>query len=143
MNMVGDQGPGITGGGGFLKDSPETNEEVLVILRTLEDRVSVNPSDNDMMESAGCINASFSGHGQVWHEYKEMSICHQRPQSPLVIFRKIMFGTRSEKGKSTHSILPSLVLTARRQGRNPREFLEVLLTSDTAQAQAASYRNSS
>jgi hypothetical protein len=61
----------------------------------------------------------------------------------LVIFRKIMFGTRSEKGKSTHSILPSLVLTAMRQGRNPREFLEVLLTSDTAQAQASLYRNSS
>jgi hypothetical protein len=72
---------------------------------------------------------------------EEMSIFHQRPvwfgvrptnnqaeQSIrfLVIFRKIMFGTRSEKGKSTHSILPSLVLTARRQG-----------------AQAALYRNSS
>jgi hypothetical protein len=79
MNMVGDQGPGITGGGCFMKDSPETNEEVLVILRTLEDRVSVNPSDNDMMESSGGINAGFAGHGKVWHEYKEMSICHQRP----------------------------------------------------------------
>ncbi len=61
----------------------------------------------------------------------------------LVIFRKIMFGTRSQSGLRTHSILPSLVLTALRQGRNPREFLQTLLTSDTAQAQAALYCNSS
>ncbi|MDP2798753.1 MAG: IS66 family transposase [Deltaproteobacteria bacterium] len=61
----------------------------------------------------------------------------------LVIFRKIMFGTRSESGLSTHSILPSLVLTAMRQGRHPREFLQALLTSDTATAQAALYCNSS
>lgn len=61
----------------------------------------------------------------------------------LVIFRKIMFGTRSESGLRTHSILPSLVLTAMRQGRHPREFLQTLLTSDTATAQAALYCNSS
>ncbi|MGD0489759.1 MAG: transposase, partial [Syntrophorhabdales bacterium] len=61
----------------------------------------------------------------------------------LVIFRKIMFGTRSQSGLRTHSILPSLVLTALRQGRNPREFLQILLTSDTAKAQAALYQNTS
>jgi hypothetical protein len=61
----------------------------------------------------------------------------------LVIFRKIMFGTRSESGLRTHSILPSLLLTAMRQGRHPREFLQTLLTSDTATAQAALYCNSS
>lgn len=61
----------------------------------------------------------------------------------LVIFRKIMFGTRSLSGLKTHSILPSLILTALRQGRNPREFLQILLTADTATAQAALYHNSS
>ena len=60
----------------------------------------------------------------------------------LVIFRKIMFGTRSESGLKTHSILPSLVLTAIRQGQPPRQFLQTLLTSDTAKAQAALYCNS-
>jgi transposase len=55
----------------------------------------------------------------------------------LVIFRKIMFGTRSISGLKTHSILPSLILTACRQGRNPRAFLHTLLTADTATAQAA------
>ncbi len=61
----------------------------------------------------------------------------------LVIFRKIMFGTRSISGLRTHSILPSLVLTALRQGRNPLEFLQILLTSNTAKAQAALYQNTS
>jgi transposase len=61
----------------------------------------------------------------------------------LVIFRKICFGTRSETGLKTHSILPSLVQTARRQGVHPRKFLQTLLTADTATAQAALYNNSS
>ena len=60
----------------------------------------------------------------------------------LVIFRKIMFGTRSQSGLRTHSILPSLVLTAIRQGQHPRKFLQTLLTSDTPTAQAALYNNS-
>jgi len=62
---------------------------------------------------------------------------------PLVIFRKICFGTRSESGIKTHSILPSLVQTARKQGVHPRRFLQTLLTADTATAQVALYNNSS
>lgn len=61
----------------------------------------------------------------------------------MVIFRKISFGTRSEKGIKTHSILPSLVQTARRQGVHPRKMLQTLLTADSATAQAALYFNSS
>jgi transposase len=61
----------------------------------------------------------------------------------LVIFRKICFGNRSDSGLKTHSILPSLVQTARRQGVHPRRFLQTLLTADTATAQAALYNNSS
>ena len=61
----------------------------------------------------------------------------------IVIFRKIIFGTHSASGLKTHSILPSLVLTARRQGHHPREFLQILLTSDSPTAQAALFNNSS
>lgn len=67
----------------------------------------------------------------------EQSIRH------LVIFRKVCFGTRSESGLRTHSILPSLVQTAKRQGLKPQKFLQTLLTADTATAQAALYANSS
>jgi hypothetical protein len=67
----------------------------------------------------------------------EQSIRH------LVIFRKICFGTRSDCGIKTHSILLSLVQTARRQGVHPRQFLQTLLTADTQTAQAALYNNSS
>jgi transposase len=71
------------------------------------------------------------------NNHAEQSLRH------LVIFRKICFGTRSETGLKTHSILPSLVQTARRQGVHPREFLQTLLTADTATAQTALYHNSS
>jgi transposase len=71
------------------------------------------------------------------NNHAEQSLRH------LVIFRKICFGTRSETGLKTHSILPSLVQTARRQGVHPRKFLQTLLTADTATAQAALYNNSS
>jgi transposase len=71
------------------------------------------------------------------NNHAEQSLRH------LVIFRKICFGSRSESGLKTHSILPSLVQTARRQGIHPRIFLQTLLTADTATAQTALYNNSS
>ena len=71
------------------------------------------------------------------NNHAEQSLRH------MVIFRKICFGTRSDSGLKNHSILPSLVQTARRQGVHPREFLQTLLTADTATAQAALYNNSS
>jgi transposase len=71
------------------------------------------------------------------NNHAEQSLRH------LVIFRKICFGNRSENGLKTHSILPSLVQTARRQGVHPRKFLQTLLTADTATAQTALYNNSS
>jgi transposase len=64
----------------------------------------------------------------------------ERSLRPLVIMRKVVQGTRSEKGLENHSVLRSLFETARRQGKKPQEFLLVLLTKNTAQAQAALYR---
>lgn len=61
----------------------------------------------------------------------------------LVIFRKICFGTRSQNGLEVHSVLPSLVLTAKRQGVDPLAFLKVLLTKNTATAQATLFNDSS
>lgn len=71
------------------------------------------------------------------NNHAEQSIRH------LVIFRKTSFGTRSESGLKTHSVLPSLVQTARRQGLHPRQFLQTLLTARTPDAQADLYHNSS
>lgn len=64
----------------------------------------------------------------------------ERSLRPLVIMRKVVQGTRSLKGLENHSVLRSLFETARRQGKKPHEFFLVLLTQDTAQAQAALYR---
>lgn len=70
------------------------------------------------------------------NNHAEQSLRH------LVIFRKTSFGTRSEGGMNAHSILTSLVQTARRQCVHPRQFLQTLLTEDTLTAQAALYNNS-
>jgi len=59
----------------------------------------------------------------------------------MVIFRKVSFGTRSQSGLTTHSVLPSLVTTAKLQGVHPMDFLKILLTKDTANAQAALFHN--
>ena len=61
----------------------------------------------------------------------------------IVIFRKICFQTRSPDGSYSHSVLPSLLLTAKRQGNHPLEFFKTLFTSDAPAAQAALYHNSS
>jgi len=60
----------------------------------------------------------------------------------LVIFRKISFGTRSAEGSRTHSVLPSLILTAQRQDVHPLKFLQVLFTAETAIAQKVLFNNS-
>ena len=61
----------------------------------------------------------------------------------MVIFRKICFGTRSPHGSHSHSVLPSLLFTAKRQGTHPLEFFKTLFTSDTATAQDVLYNDSS
>jgi transposase len=87
-------------------------------------------------------------------EQKRLLTCFRRPQvpptnnqaerslRPLVIMRKVVQGTRSEKGLENHSVLRSLFETARRQGKKPHEFFLALLTKPIAKAQAALYRKS-
>jgi len=87
-------------------------------------------------------------------EQKLLFTCFRRPQvpptnnqaerslRPLVIMRKVVQGTRSDKGLENHSVLRSLFETARRQGKKPHDFFRVLLTQTTAHAQAALYRKS-
>ena len=55
----------------------------------------------------------------------------------LVIMRKICFGTRSEAGSQSHSVLPSLLETARRQGKDRIRFLTTLWTQPLASARNA------
>lgn len=71
------------------------------------------------------------------NNHAEQSLRH------LVIFRKTSFGTRSQQGMNAHSVLTSLLQTARRQGVHPRDFLQILLTQTTPVAQAALYNDSS
>jgi len=67
----------------------------------------------------------------------------ERALRKLVIFRKICFGTRSPQGSYSHSVLPSLLSTAVRQGKHPIDFFHTLFVSDPATAQAKLYNDSS
>jgi hypothetical protein len=87
-------------------------------------------------------------------EQKHLFTCFRRPKvpptnnqaerslRPVVIMRKVIHGTRSDKGLENHSVLRSLFETAKRQGLKPHRFFLELFTTDTAHAQAALYRNS-
>lgn len=57
-----------------------------------------------------------------------------------VILRKLTFGNRSQQGAHRHSVLTSLIMTAQRQGRDPRAAIEQLISLPPAQAQHAFYR---
>lgn len=85
-------------------------------------------------------------------EQKRFFTCFRRPKvpptnnqaerslRPVVIMRKVVQGTRSDKGLQNHSVLRSLFETSRRQGKKPHQFFLDLLTKSTVQAQAALYR---
>jgi len=61
----------------------------------------------------------------------------ERSERFIVIMRKICFGTRSPDGTESHSVLPSLLQTARRQGKDAIRLLVTLLTKPLAAARAA------
>src|SRR5512146_888265 len=61
----------------------------------------------------------------------------ERSLRPMVIMRKISFGTRSPAGSQSHSVLLSLLDTARRQGKDRIAFLIALLTQPQAAVRSA------
>jgi transposase len=61
----------------------------------------------------------------------------------LVIMRKICFGTRSPAGSRSHSVLTSLLETARRQRKDRIAFLVSLLTRPLVNARAALFADTS
>jgi len=85
-------------------------------------------------------------------EQKRFFTCFRRPQvpptnnqaerslRPVVIMRRVIQGTRSDKGLENHTVLRSLLETARRQGKKTHQFFLDLFTQKTARAQAALYR---
>jgi transposase len=79
-------------------------------------------------------------------KYPEVQSTNNQAEQSLrnmVIFRKICFGTRSAQGSYSHSVLPSLLMTAKRQNKHPLKFFQTLFTEDTTITQAALYNDSS
>ena len=67
----------------------------------------------------------------------------ERALRPIVLRRKVSFGTRSQEGSENLGVLTSILRTARLQLRRPLEFLQTLLTQDTPAASKALYHNNS
>ena len=67
----------------------------------------------------------------------------ERALRPLVIFRKVCMGNRSEQGSRNTTIFNSLTETAKLQKSSVLEMFQVLLTVTEAQAQDVLFRNSS
>ena len=114
---------------------------VRLLCRACTNPFSFKPAENLRKFLAGPEQKhlfTFLRHADVppTNNHAEQSLRH------LVIFRKTSFGTRSESGMLVHSILTSLVQTARRQDVHPRQFLEVLLTTDTPTAKSTLYNDS-
>jgi hypothetical protein len=65
----------------------------------------------------------------------------ERSLRPHVIMRKICGGTRSPAGSLSHAVLPSLLETARRQGKAPLPLLMALLTGSSSQARQALFKS--
>jgi hypothetical protein len=65
----------------------------------------------------------------------------ERSIRPHVIMRKICNGTRSPAGSESHAVLPSLLQTAQRQGKNPLTFVFTLITGSLDAARHALFRN--
>ena len=54
----------------------------------------------------------------------------------LVIFRKICFGTRTEQGSRSLSVLASLIVTAKRHGSHPLDITAALFTKTSSETMA-------
>ena len=67
----------------------------------------------------------------------------ERALRPLVIFRKICLGTRSDVGSENISVFASLTQTAKLQNASPVDLFDALLTGTPAQAQDLIFNNSS
>ena len=53
VDMVGHQGPGVTGRSRFQQQSRKPVDKILPVVIIFEDHLTFDPSDNDVMQGAG------------------------------------------------------------------------------------------
>jgi hypothetical protein len=59
MEMVGNKRPSITGGAGFLKNSPEPFHKSVSVVIIFEYRPLFNAATDDMMQRTGSVESGF------------------------------------------------------------------------------------
>ncbi len=72
---------------------------------------------------------------------KDRQSCLAHINTTVVIMRRVIQGTRSDKGLENHSVLRSLFEMTKRQGNKVHQFFQNLFTLSTAEAHAHLYRH--
>jgi len=127
-----------------------TDKEVLIIKKKLTKQINIICKENLNHKEADTFRLRLLKLNDEDKLFAFLSIPEMDPTNNhseqtirfMVIFRKIMFGTRSPEGSISHSVLPSLIYTAQRQGIHPREFIETLFTSNIEKTQKKLFGNS-
>jgi hypothetical protein len=63
MHMIAHQGPSEAESERFGEEPAEAEKKILVIRNIAEDGGAIDPSHDDMVKSAGRVDAGFKGHG--------------------------------------------------------------------------------
>jgi hypothetical protein len=63
MGMISQQGPGENSGAGLLSQLPQPIYKILLVLLILYNPAFLNPSENNMLQSAKCIQPGLTRHG--------------------------------------------------------------------------------
>ena len=61
--MIVEQGPGVAIRLGFRQKQPESGEEIVPVLIVKENGALFDPSDDDVLQQTGDIDAGLSRHG--------------------------------------------------------------------------------
>lgn len=75
VKVIGDEHPRVTGGGGLGENRPEPRDEIVTVPIVGEYLSSLDTAADDVVQSAGCVYAGLSGHGEEGREkWRQMQL---------------------------------------------------------------------
>ena len=89
MKMVGKQGPSITGRLGLGQNETESFKKIIPVIIVCEYRTTFDPSGNNVMKGAGCIDSGFTGHIPL-HRTQHISLRYNMIYVPKVVARLLL-----------------------------------------------------
>jgi len=113
------------------RDSPVTTEGRTLIRDHIIEITSAQANHAGIQHIQGIFREN--GH-RLYHWVEKRHVpshnnATERELRPLVIARKLSFGSQSPKGRHTREVLMSVLQTLRKRGRDPAEVLHAALNS--------------